>query len=182
MLPSFRRGALVAGSVLCLAVAGLAAAQPAPPTPDAGAPGHHHGDPAARQAKRAERMAEALQLRPEQQGALNAFLDAVKRPGGMHDHMRGDQDQGETLTTPQRLDKMLARMDEMHARLVTRVQATKTFYAQLSPEQQKAFDAMGGGFGRHDHGDRHGDGHGPGGPDGHGPDGPGGDPDGGQHG
>jgi TRAP-type C4-dicarboxylate transport system substrate-binding protein len=37
---------------------------------------------------------------------------------------------------------MLARADERHTRMVAHVAAVKQFYAQLSPSQQKAFDAM----------------------------------------
>ena len=53
--------------------------------------------------------------------------------------MRHDgADMDEHLTTPQRLDKMLAHLDEMRSHMVARVDATKQFYAQLSPSQQKA--------------------------------------------
>lgn len=184
MISSIRRGALVAGSVLCLGLAGAAMAQPAPPppgaTPDAGA--HHWRDgamrdPAARQAEHAKRLHEILQLRPDQDGALHAYLDALKPAGdmgGMHKDHNGMR--GEGMTTPERMDHMLAHFDEMRARIVARVEATKAFYAQLSPDQQKAFDAMRGGMGGHghDHGGWRHDDHGNG-PDGQGPGGPGGD-------
>ena len=200
MLPSIRRGVLVAGTILCFSLAGAVLAQPAPPPPDNGpdAAQHHWGDPAQREAmrakheaERAKRLAEALQLRPDQDGALHAYLNALKPPHDMDgDHMgaagKGHDDMA-AMTTPDRLDHMLAHFDKMRERMVARVAATKAFYAQLSADQQKAFDAMGGGFGHGDHGDRGGHdgwdhrdgGHGP---DGHGPDGPGGDTGDGPHG
>ena len=49
------------------------------------------------------------------------------------------------LTTPERIDKMKAmrteRMAEMNAQMDKRGDATKAFYAALSSEQQKTFDA-----------------------------------------
>jgi hypothetical protein len=49
------------------------------------------------------------------------------------------------LTTPERIDKMkemrAQRMGEMAAEMDKRGAATKTFYAALTPEQQKLFDA-----------------------------------------
>jgi len=62
------------------------------------------------------------------------------------------------LTTPQRLDRMVKRQAEESAKhqaaLQAHVNAVKTFYAALTPSQQKAFDAlhqggMGGGFMHH---------------------------------
>lgn len=181
MFPSIRRGAIVAGGLLCFTLAGATLAQPAPQPPTAGAPdGAHHPwrNPEAREAEHARRLGEILQLRPEQDGALHAYLEAIRPPEGMGDRMRGMHEDDQAMTTPERLDHMLAHFDQMRERMAARVQATKAFYAQLSPAQQKAFDALGE---RHMHGDHdgwrgHGD-HGPGGPghDGHGPEGPGGD-------
>lgn len=188
MIASIRRGVLVAGAILCFSLAGAALAQPTPPPPDGGpdAAQHHWGDPAQREAmrakheaERAKRLAEILQLRPDQDGALHAYLEALKPPQDMGDKMRKDHDDMRAMTTPDRLDHMLAQFDKMRERIAARVAATKAFYAQLSPAQQKAFDAMGDGFGHGGRGDR-----GPGGPgrDGHGPDGPGGDTGDGPHG
>jgi hypothetical protein len=111
-------------------------------------------DPAQFRARLADRLRAILQLQPTQEGALTAFLDALKPPAGDRDSMRGDRGADERLTTPARLDKMLARMDARRNRFAQMASATKTFYAQLSPAQQWAFDAsmpvgrgMGGGRG-----------------------------------
>jgi hypothetical protein len=168
-LPSLRL-ALVAGLVLPLGLATASLAQDAPPPPPPGADmrHQHHFDPAGMREHMAARLRAELQLTPGQEPALNAFLDAMKPPGEMQPGMRHQHDDMQGLTTPQRLDAMLARADKMHERLVAHVAAIKQFYAQLTPSQQKAFDAMHmghdmGDHGMHDHdmhehggGDRHG--------------------------
>jgi Spy/CpxP family protein refolding chaperone len=45
------------------------------------------------------------------------------------------------LSTPERLDKQLDMMRKREAFAEQRIAATKDFYATLSPEQQKIFDA-----------------------------------------
>jgi hypothetical protein len=144
-----------------------------------------HRDPAEMRAHMAERLRAVLQLQPGQDGALNAFLDAMKPAGGMRDRPeagRGaDRDQTQPMTTPERLDRMAQRMDAQHTRLMARIAATKQFYAQLSPGQQKAFDDLApmmmgrhGGHGMDKGGS--GSGHGWGGRDGDDGMGPGGPP------
>ena len=76
---------------------------------------------------------------------------------------RGDM---EKLTTPERIDRMRTLRSERMAEADRRGEAAKAFYATLTPEQQKTFDAqahrgrpmggMRGGEGRHGHGDHHG--------------------------
>jgi protein CpxP len=166
MTASSLRMALIAGLALPFGLATATLAQDAPPAPPP-ADARHHRDPAEMRAHIAERLRAALQLQPSQDAALNAYLDALKPPGGPdHRAGHGGPGQREALTTPQRLDKLLARADEHHARMVAHVAAVKQFYAQLSPSQQKAFDALGpmmmrrhGGFG--DHGFHHDGGHDP---------------------
>jgi periplasmic protein CpxP/Spy len=148
-------------------------APPAPPGAQAADLQHPHFDPAERRAHIAEHLTAVLQLQSSQQGALTAFLDSMKPPGkppgDRQAHMEHRHDMA-SLSTPERLDRMLAHFDEMRARMVARVQATKQFYAQLSPSQQKAFDALGPMMGRGGHGGYgmmgHSAGAGPGGPGG----------------
>ena len=93
---------------------------------------------------REEALSTMLQLRPEQQPALKAFLDATRNnhDDRGHDHMvrfdRGSDDR----TTLQRLDDMQARAAEQKAEMDRKVAAVRTFYAQLDARQRKAFDAM----------------------------------------
>jgi hypothetical protein len=46
----------------------------------------------------------------------------------------------EKLTTPERIDKMMAMKATRDAQINLRMIATKTFYASLNPQQQKVFD------------------------------------------
>jgi len=151
---------LAVGGVL-LASASASLAQQPPPAEHRMGPGRERPDPAAMAERRAERLRAALQLRPDQEPALKAFVGAMK-PGARAD--RGQRPAMAQMSTPQRLDAMRARAAERLARLDQRIAATKTFYAQLSPAQQKAFDTMAprGGMRGH-HGMR-----GPGGPMGRG--------------
>ena len=137
------------GVLLAGGFAGASQAQqpPAPPQgAQAGQPGGpregRRMDPEAMAAKHAERLRAVLQLRPEQEPALKAFLDARKPPAGAAERGRGGREQFAAMTTPQRLDAQRARLVERTARFDQQAAATKKFYAQLSPSQQKAFDAM----------------------------------------
>jgi len=166
------RPILLGASILALG-AGTASAQPAPPprdamagVHDAGPEGmrgmrHEHRDPAEMAQRHADHLRAALQLTPAQEPALAAFVGAMKPPEGMREHMRGDHEKMASMTTPQRLDQMKARMDEHRARFEQHAAAVKRFYAQLTPAQQKAFDAL--PMGHMGHG-----GHGMHGPMGHG--------------
>jgi hypothetical protein len=137
---------LLAASTL---IAGAAFAQPAPPpehTMGAGHPmggAHEMGMPHADPAKMAAHLRAALQLRPEQDGALQAFVASMPPPAGdMHDRMRAEHEAMAGKSTPDRLDHMLARAREHVAQLEKRAAGVKTFYAALSPAQQKAFDLL----------------------------------------
>jgi len=144
-LPSLRF-ALVAGMALPFVLATATLAQEAvPPAAPAlaDAPGpQHHRDPAAMRAHMADHLRAALQLQPGQDAALSAYLDALKPPGDRRDGLHQDYAAMEHLPTPQRLDRLMAHLDEMHARMAARIAATKQFYAQLTPSQQKAFDDL----------------------------------------
>lgn len=119
-----------------------------------------HGgmDHAKQEAFRAKHMAELktkLKLKPEQEAAWNVYAKASE--SGMRAMDMDKQDQRSEfakLNTPQRLDKMLAMSDARHAKMVERIKVIKTFYAQLTPEQQAVFDAeamAGHKMGQHHH-------------------------------
>lgn len=117
-----------------------------------GGPGGRGGPPSPEQ--RAQMLTERLNLRADQQGALQTFLQASAPPMG-----RGQLRAQRAMTTPERLDQQLAEMRQ-------RVDATKRFYAQLTPEQKQTFDstpmlAMGPEGGRGGRGGRRGPGGGP---------------------
>jgi hypothetical protein len=155
-MTSLRLG-LLASLVLPLGLATASFAQPAPtpPPPAADAP-HHHHDPAQMRAHMAERLRAVLQLTPAQDPALNTFLDSMQPPPGADMERHHDHDQqGVHLTTPARLDKMLAHLDSQRTHLAAHAAAVKTFYAQLTPSQQTAFDDLAPMMMHHGDGDHH---------------------------
>ncbi len=128
----------------------------------------------ARIAQRLAALKVRLGLAPQQEGAWETFAaamqpthDALSRRAAMR------ADRNDTLTTPERIDRMRARRSERDAAMDQRFDATKAFYAQLSAEQQKTFDENAqrdrrmGRHGRHHgksgdmqaHGPHHGGGH-----------------------
>lgn len=130
---------------------------------------HKRMDPAQRmermQAHRAKRLAalkEKLKLNAGQEGAWSTFTAASQPPAGARPP-RMDRAEFAKLTTPQRLERMQARQAERSAMFAKRADATKTFYAALTPDQQKTFDAETVHFGGHGGPRGH---HGHGGPDG----------------
>lgn len=120
-------------------------------------------DPAEMQKRMAERhasrMAELktqLKITPAQEGAWNNFAAAMQpKPPAQ----RPDRAEFDKLTTPQRIDRMQALHAEHAAEMKARGDATKAFYAQLTPEQQKAFDQRALRGGKRGHGGAHHDGH-----------------------
>ncbi|HEX4183295.1 MAG TPA: Spy/CpxP family protein refolding chaperone [Caulobacteraceae bacterium] len=96
-----------------------------------------------RQAARMKALHDVLNIRADQEPAFQAFTVAMTLPHDGKDHVRPQPGQAPApLTTPERLDREVARANERDQRLQTRVQAVKAFYAVLSPEQRKAFDAL----------------------------------------
>jgi periplasmic protein CpxP/Spy len=135
---------LAIGAIGLLLLGGTATAQPMPPPGAMAGPhgGMRHGDPAAMAKHHADKLRAALQLTPAQEPALAALVASMKPPEGGRAKMHGDRQAMAALTTPQRLDMMLVKMDERRARMVEHTVAVKRFYAQLTPSQQKAFDAL----------------------------------------
>ena len=91
----------------------------------------------------ARQLRARLALRPDQEGALQDFVRAMAPPPGMQTRLGEQRREAATLRTPERLDRMVSNMDEMRQFTFARVQATKAFYRQLTPDQQRTFDAMG---------------------------------------
>ena len=114
---------------------------------------HHRMDPAkmhAMMVKRQAALKSSLKLGAAQEGAWNAYVASMQPPAGMGPGNRQKMhDEMAKLTTPERIDRMTAMKAQRDAEMTKRHEATKTFYATLTPEQQKVFDtqAMGGGHG-----------------------------------
>lgn len=84
-----------------------------------------------------------LKLSPQQEAAWNDFVgqrQAQMQQGGVD--RKAKHAEFAAMTTPQRLDKMLEMSEMRREKMVARAEATKAFYAQLSPAQQSVFDAQ----------------------------------------
>ena len=144
---SFLQHRIAAAAVLA-ALALPVLAQPAPSdAPAAGAPAQQARKPGdlqerhqARMAQRANAFKAQLKLTPEQEPAWTAFMAAMQPAQRT---ARLDPADMEKRTTPERIDRMRALRAQHAAEADRRGEATKTFYAALTPEQQKTFDSRG---------------------------------------
>ncbi|MFT3778803.1 MAG: Spy/CpxP family protein refolding chaperone [Ottowia sp.] len=148
-----------------LATSGALAFAQTPPPPAASTAPHAaqaHQRMAEHRDKRLAELKAQLKITPAQEAAWAAWTQATQPPAPAQ---RPPQARGEfaRLTTPQRIDLMQQRQAERSARLRQRGDATKAFYAQLAPEQQKTFDqqALRHGSREGRPGPGHGKGHGP---------------------
>ncbi|ART46738.1 MULTISPECIES: Spy/CpxP family protein refolding chaperone [Acidovorax] len=141
----------IAAAAMMAAFALPVLAQPAPSAPPAaGASAEQARKPGDRQERRQAHMAQRidalkaqLKLTPAQEPAWTAFTAAMQpgeRPARLDRTM--DRSEMEKLTTPERIDRMRAQRAQHAAEADRRGEATKTFYAALTPEQQKTFDAQ----------------------------------------
>lgn len=124
---------------------GNLAAAPAVTAPAAGE--RHEGPSAEQRAKFAEHMAkrqaklhDALKITAAQEGAWKTYISQMKplRPETpMH---RPSKEEWAKQTAPERLEHRIEFMKKMEARMTAHAAALKTFYAVLTPEQQKILD------------------------------------------
>jgi periplasmic protein CpxP/Spy len=121
-------------SAAALVLAGQALAQGAPPPPP-------QQSALPTPAEQSDRLRQNLKLRPDQETALQAFVAAMQTRPGEAEALRAEAQREATLPTPQRLDALVARFDRMRAEIMTKVTATRAFYAQLTPAQRQVFDA-----------------------------------------
>lgn len=157
-LPTSRLALMAAAAIILSTTAAVAVAQDGPPPPGMPPMAHdgpdgpggppimrHHRrlDPEAR----AQHLRDVLQLRADQDGALKAYLAATEPKGWDKDGPKRDVADAEPkpLTTPERLDRETEHLNRAKAR----IDATRAFYAALSPSQKKAFDALGPMVGGH---------------------------------
>lgn len=96
-----------------------------------------------RHARHMERLKAELKLSPEQEAAWKAFVVRTEPQP-----FKAPAQDWSKMTTPQRLDAQQALHAERSAEMAQRIEATKSFYAQLTPEQQKIFDAQSRGYQR----------------------------------
>lgn len=140
------------------AVAATAAANARQAAPAAADRADHRERHRAHQAQRMAALKEQLKLTSAQEPAWSTFTSALQ-PGERR--ARLDRKEMDQLTTPERIDRMRALRAQRSAEADRRGEATKAFYAVLTPEQQKTFDAQ--ARRQHPHHRHHRGGH-PGGP------------------
>ena len=134
---------------LLATLTGTAWAQPAPMA---------DGQSPARMEKMRERMAERhnkhlnelkgkLQLQASQDGDWTAFAQAMQAPA--KPLQRPDRAALEKLTTPERIDQMMAFKAQRDEHMRQRAEATKAFYTTLNADQKRTFDAETARFMKH---------------------------------
>ena len=93
--------------------------------------------------KRHQELKAKLKLSAAQESAWTAYVVAMKPTADMMAKRQAHEELAK-LPTPERIDKMKAlraqHMSEMNLAMDQRGEATKTFYAVLTPEQKKIFD------------------------------------------
>jgi hypothetical protein len=89
----------------------------------------------------AEHLRTLLQLKPGQETALQAYVAAVRPAHRERERIGMSRDEA-PKTTPERLAEMEKHLADSQAQAHARIDATKTFYAQLEPSQKKVFDEM----------------------------------------
>lgn len=94
-----------------------------------------------------------LKLSAAQEPAWKTFI-AANTPAAMP--TPPDRKEMEKLTTPERMEKMMERSKEHQAKMQEHLASLKTFYAVLTPEQQKVFDDSHSHMGNHSMQRRHG--------------------------
>jgi periplasmic protein CpxP/Spy len=124
-----RKSILIGLAVLGMASAGAHAQAPA-------AEGRHAH--AVAQEQRQARLHDTLKLTAAQEPAWRTFI-AAARPAAHP--ARGEHGAWKDLAAPQRMEKAIELSKQHTAMMEERLGALKTFYAVLTPEQQKLFDA-----------------------------------------
>ncbi|PUE59403.1 hypothetical protein B9Z44_07385 [Limnohabitans curvus] len=133
-----------------LAGTALAAVVPAQAQPMMGEMGVHHDEGRMHERmtkhweKRQTELKAKLHLTTAQEPAWNAFVQSMKMPAKPLMQPL-DREAMAKLSTPERMEKMNsvheANLAAMQSHVKQRSEATRTFYNQLTAEQQKVFDA-----------------------------------------
>ena len=142
LVPHALRRGWCAAAVSALALGLPAFVQAAPTHPGHEGPrqemmAKHMGE---RMGERQDKLKTALQLKPHQEAAWNAYATARQPAKPME---RPDPQAWSRLNTPQRLDKLQALQAEREAQRQRVAEATRQLYAGLNADQQKVFDQLG---------------------------------------
>ena len=150
-LPTAFKRLLAVSAMAMIGTAALAQADaPPPPAPHErvhqAQRGEGPGRPDPRQfaehmQRRQAELKTKLAITPQQEGAWSSWTQALKpQKDVQRPDPRAEREALAKLTTPERIDRMRALKAQRDMQATQRGEATKAFYAALSPEQQKVFD------------------------------------------
>ncbi len=83
-----------------------------------------------------------LHIRPEQEAAWQAYQRGVTPPAGIIETLRSSAQRAVSMNTPQRLDIETQDLSLQQTIITHQINATRQFYMQLSPDQQRTFDQV----------------------------------------
>jgi len=102
-------------------------------------PGMHKERMERKYEQRKTALHDRLKLNADQEKAWKTF---VAKENALRPKHRLDRKDLASLNAPQRMEKMLDHMHEREKRMAGMLASLKDFYAVLTPQQQKTFDAF----------------------------------------
>jgi len=126
-------------AALFVASSAIASAQTAPAASEA--PDQTQPSQAERHARLMAEMKAALKITPAQENLWNSYATALQ-PAAQPERPFMAGAAFDQLPASERIDALQKYRAERDAQIQQREAATKTFYAQLTPEQQQVFDAQ----------------------------------------
>ncbi len=129
MTPIFRLFAAAAAALTL--TAGAVQAQPQGP-----------GGPSSQGGQQQPDLSAILHLRPDQQGAYASYKATSQPSPDQVSQMRAARQNLASLPTPARLDRIAAVLRLQMDVFQRNAAATRAFYGQLSPDQQRTFDQV----------------------------------------
>jgi Spy/CpxP family protein refolding chaperone len=136
---SYKTDNLMKYGIIIMTVAAFAAMVVMPPLANAECE-HGHWDKSKRiefMEKRQNALHDKLGLSASQEAAWNDFVAKSK---SNENWPNPDWSELSNLSTPDRLDHMLAMMKERQQAMESHAEVVKAFYAQLTPAQKRIFD------------------------------------------
>ena len=112
-----------------------------------------------RAAAHQKQLHDLLKLTPSQESAWGTFVAATKPAMRGERGERGERADWKAMPAPERMQKRIDMAKQHVAMMETHLAALNTFYAVLTPEQKKVFDANSMHGGRGGHGMKHHGGH-----------------------
>jgi len=89
-----------------------------------------------------QKLHDYLRLTPQQEVGWEAYRKQTAEPNHAQERRRSAAALFPKVSAPQRMDLMEAEMKQELVDLHQQAQALKSFYATLTPEQQKVFDTQ----------------------------------------